>query len=310
MNQTIETDRAIRLGVVSAVGAFLIWGFSPLYYKAIGAAPALEIIAHRALWSLFFTLFLVLLSGQLRVLVKLFSSPRIPLILFASSILVSVNWLGFIWAVNNGRALEASMGYFIMPIVMVLLGRLFLDERLNRYQILALLLVCLGVLNLLIAIQQLPWIALLLAISFGFYSLVRKQVAVSALVGLTVECLFLAPFALLYLAYLAQTGTLVFGTQDLSFDLILMGTGLMTALPLILFTSASKRLRLGTVGLIQYLNPTCQFLVALFIFREPFSQHHLNTFILIWIGLTIYTLDSRRVRRQDAAARAMAEVPK
>jgi len=309
MNQSAETDRAQQLGVASAVGAFLIWGFSPLYYKLIGAAPALEIIAHRALWSLFFTLLLVLVSGQTRLLLRLFANPRIPLILFVSSILVSVNWLGFIWAVNNGRALEASMGYFIMPIVMVLLGRLFLDERLNRFQMISLLLVCLGVINLLLAIRQLPWIALLLAISFGFYSLVRKQVAVSALVGLTVECLFLAPFALGYLFYLEQAGQLVFSTRGITFDAVLMGTGLMTALPLILFTSASKHLRLGTVGLIQYLNPTCQFLVALLIFQEPFSQHHLNTFILIWIGLAIYTFDSRRARRQNAAARALAEMP-
>ena len=309
MDQNAGIDRAQQLGVLSAVGAFLIWGFSPLYYKLIGAAPALEIIAHRALWSLFFTLLLVLVSGQIRPLLRLFSHPRIPLILFASSILVSVNWLGFIWAVNNGRALEASMGYFIMPIVMVLLGRLFLDEGLNRYQMISLLLVCLGVINLLVAIRQLPWIALFLAISFGFYSLVRKQVAVSALVGLTVECLFLAPFAIGYLFYLEQAGQLVFSTRDISFDLLLVGTGLMTALPLIFFTSASKRLRLGTVGLIQYLNPTCQFLVALLIFREPFSQHHLNTFVLIWIGLAIYTLDSRRARRQSAAARALAELP-
>ena len=309
MKHTAETDRTQKLGVLSAVGAFLIWGFSPLYYKVIGATPALEIIAHRALWSLFFTLLLVIFSGQTRTLLRLFGNARIPLILLLSSILVSVNWLGFIWAVNNDRTLEASMGYFIMPIVMVLLGRIFLDERLNRYQLISLLLVCLGVLNLLIALQQLPWIALLLAISFGFYSLLRKQVEVSALVGLTVECLFLSPFALGYLLYLERQDSLVFSTLGIAIDLMLVGTGLMTALPLLLFTSASKHLRLGTVGLIQYLNPTCQFLVALFIFHEPFSQHHLNTFTLIWIGLVIYTLDSRRARRQSAAARALAELP-
>lgn len=309
MKHTAETDRAQKLGVLGAVGAFLIWGFSPLYYKVVGATPALEIIAHRALWSLFFTLLLVIFSGQTRTLLRLFGNARIPLILLLSSILVSVNWLGFIWAVNNGRALEASMGYFIMPIVMILLGRIFLDERLNRYQLISLLLVCVGVLNLLIALQQLPWIALLLAISFGFYSLVRKQVEVSALVGLTVECLFLSPFALGYLLYLERQNSLVFSTLGIGIDLMLVGTGLMTALPLLLFTSASKHLRLGTVGLIQYLNPTCQFLVALFIFHEPFSQHHLNTFTLIWIGLAIYTLDSRRARQQSATARALEELP-
>ena len=307
MNHATEPEHAVKIGVISALGAFLIWGFSPLYYRLIGAAPALEIIAHRAIWSLLFTLLLVGFSGQIRIFIQLFSERKILLILFISSILVSINWLGFIWAVNNGKALEASMGYFIMPIVMVLLGRLFLDERLNRSQMISLILVCLGVLNLLIAIQQLPWIALLLAISFGFYSLVRKKVAVSALVGLTMECLFLAPFALGYLLFLNQQKTLIFGTLDISFDLLLIGSGLMTALPLIFFTSASKRLRLGTVGLLQYLNPTCQFLLAVFLFNEPFSQHHLNTFILIWLGLGVFTLDSRNRIKREVQKKKLAQ---
>jgi len=309
MNQPAESDREIKIGVLSALGAFLIWGLSPLYYRAIGEAPALEIIAHRAIWSLLFTLLLVGVSGQIRAFISLFRDYKIQLILLLSSLLVSVNWLGFIWAVNNGKALEASMGYFIMPIVMVVLGRLFLDERLNRNQIISLLLVCLGVLNLLIAIRQLPWIALLLAISFGFYSLVRKKVAVSALVGLTMECLFLAPLALAYLLLLNQQEMLVFGSREISFDLLLIGSGLMTALPLILFTSASKRLRLGTVGLLQYLNPTCQFLLAVFLFNEPFSAHHLNTFILIWAGLAIFTLDSRNRMKRESLARKPAGMP-
>ncbi|WP_275100359.1 EamA family transporter RarD [Sedimenticola hydrogenitrophicus] len=309
MKHSIESDREIKIGVLSALGAFLIWGLSPLYYRAVGAAPALEIIAHRALWSLLFTLLMLGFSGQIRAFIRLFSDYRILLVLLLSSLLVSVNWLGFIWAVNNGKALEASMGYFIMPIVMVLLGRLFLDERLNRNQLLSLLLVCLGVLNLLIALRQLPWIALLLAVSFGFYSLVRKKVAVSALVGLTMECLILAPLALGYLLFLEQRGMLVFATRGVDLDLLLIGSGLITALPLILFTSASKRLRLGTVGLLQYLNPTCQFLLAVFLFNEPFSRHHLNTFILIWLGLAVFTLDSRYRMKRELQQRKLAGIP-
>ncbi len=294
MNQTATSERETKIGVLNALGAFIIWGLSPLYYRAIGEAPALEILAHRAIWSLLLTLVLVAVTGQLGTFVSLFRNYKIQLTLLLSSLLVSINWLGFIWAVNNGKALEASMGYYIMPIIMVLLGRLFLDERLNRNQIISLLLVCLGVLNLLIAFQQLPWIALLLSLSFGFYSLVRKKVAVSALIGLTMECLFLAPLAAIYLLYLKQQGVLVFGSGEFGFDLLLISSGLVTALPLILFTTASKRLRLGTLGLLQYLNPTCQFLLAVFLFNEPFSSHHLHTFILIWLGLAIFTLDSRR----------------
>lgn len=307
MQHSINNDRSIGIGVASAIGAFLIWGFSPLYYRVIGEATAFEIIAHRALWSLLFTLILVAVTGQMRIFLRLFSNRRIQLTLLVSSILVSVNWLGFIWAVNNERALEASMGYFIMPIVMVLLGRLFLDERLSRNQIISLVLVCLGVLNLLVAIQQLPWIALLLAISFGFYSLVRKKINVSALVGLTMECLFLAPVALGYLWLLQQEGRLTFGTLSIGFDLLLLGSGLMTALPLLLFTSASKRLRLGTVGLLQYLNPTVQFLLAVFLFNEPFSLPHLVTFSLIWLGLIIFTLDSHKQIKKKTLARKLAE---
>mgnify|MGYP002712990133 CR=1 FL=1 len=309
MHHATESDRSIKIGVASALSAFLIWGFSSLYYRAIGDAPALEIIAHRAIWSLLFTLILVAATGQIRIFARLFSDRKMLLTLLISSILVSVNWLGFIWAVNNGKALEASMGYFIMPIVMVVLGRIFLDERLSRNQLISLALVCLGVLNLLIAIQQLPWIALLLAISFGFYSLVRKKINVSALVGLTMECLFLAPIALIYLWLLHRNGTLVFGTLTIGFDLLLLGSGLMTALPLILFTSASKRLRLSTVGLLQYLNPTVQFLLAVFLFNEPFSIPHLITFFLIWIGLIVFSVDSRSQLKRASAARRLAETP-
>ncbi|MCW8919961.1 MAG: EamA family transporter RarD [Sedimenticola sp.] len=309
MHHATESDRSIKIGVASALSAFLIWGFSSLYYRAIGDAPALEIIAHRAIWSLLFTLILVAATGQIRIFARLFSDRKMLLTLLISSILVSVNWLGFIWAVNNGKALEASMGYFIMPIVMVVLGRIFLDERLSRNQLISLALVCLGVLNLLIAIQQLPWIALLLAISFGFYSLVRKKINVSALVGLTMECLFLAPIALIYLWLLHRNGTLVFGTLTIGFDLLLLGSGLMTALPLILFTSASKRLRLSTVGLLQYLNPTVQFLLAVFLFNEPFSIPHLITFSLIWIGLIVFSVDSRSQLKRASAARRLAETP-
>jgi chloramphenicol-sensitive protein RarD len=231
---------------------------------------------------------------------RLIRNPRIMATLCVSAILVSVNWLGFIWAVNNGKALEASMGYFIMPIVMVLLGRIFLEEHLNRRQLLSLVLVCLGVLNILFTLNQLPWIALLLSVSFGFYSLVRKTVAVNSLAGLTMECLLLSPVAVIYLLYLGTQDQLVFGSRGLGLDLLLAASALMTALPLIFFTSAARRLRLGTVGLIQYINPTCQFMLAVFLFDEPFTRHHLHTFVLIWLGLAMFSLDSRQQMKRMA----------
>jgi len=285
-----------RAGIFAATGAFLIWGFSPIYYRAVGVAPALEIVAHRVVWSLVFTLVLVGLSGQLKQVLNIFRDVRVLGTLLLSSLLVSANWLAFIWAVNNERALEASMGYFIFPIVMVVLGGMFLKERLSIGQLVALLLVVLGVINLLFGYSRFPWIALLLAISMGFYGLVRKTVAVEALPGLTMECLLLSPVAVGYLITLYASGELVFGSMGPGFDLLLACSALMTALPLILFTAATRILRLGTVGLLQYLNPTCQFLLAVLLFREPFTQAHLITFLLIWSGLVLFTLDSRKGR--------------
>jgi len=285
-----------RAGIFAATGAFLIWGFSPIYYRAVGVAPALEIVAHRVVWSLVFTLVLVGLSGQLKQVLNIFRDARALGTLLLSSLLVSANWLAFIWAVNNERALEASMGYFIFPIVMVVLGGMFLKERLSIGQLVALLLVVLGVINLLFGYSRFPWIALLLAISMGFYGLVRKTVAVEALPGLTMECLLLSPVAVGYLITLYASGELVFGSMGPGFDLLLACSALMTALPLILFTAATRILRLGTVGLLQYLNPTCQFLLAVLLFREPFTQAHLITFLLIWSGLVLFTLDSRKGR--------------
>jgi chloramphenicol-sensitive protein RarD len=284
-----------RAGVVAALVAFLIWGMSPLYYRSVGLAPAMEILAHRVVWSVLFTLVLITVNGQLRKLLRIFLDARLLATLTVSSLLVSANWLTFIWGVNNGRALEASMGYFIFPIVMVGLGRVFLQERLNRAQIFALLLVVLGVTNLLVRQQQqLPWLALVLAISMGLYSLVRKQAPVDALLGLSVECLLLFPLAFAYLLILRQNGELVFGSLGGSFDLLLAASALMTALPLILYTSATRLLRLGTVGLLQYINPSCQFILAVFLFNEPFGSAYFYTFLLIWGGLAIFSLDTRR----------------
>ncbi len=286
----------LQLSASATLTAVLIWGFSPLYYRAVGTAPALEILAHRVVWSLLLLLPFMFAPSLWRECVRCLASPRRMGVLFISSILVSVNWLVFIWAVNNHQALEASMGYFIMPLVMVLLGRLFLHEHLSRNQLIAVVLAGAGVLNLLIVLGALPWVALALAGSFGVYSLVRKMAPVSALVGLAIECLLLAPMALFYLLYLFREGTLVFGSLGLGFDLLLMSAAFFTAVPLILYAVGFKRLRLGTVGLIQYLNPTCQFFVALFLFAEPLTQAHGVTFGLIWIGLALFTWELRRGR--------------
>lgn len=281
-------------GPLAALSAFVVWGLSPLYYRALGPAGAVEILSHRIVWSLVLTMILVVGLGRWRLLVAQLRSSRRLGILTLSSLLVSINWLLFIWAVNNGRALEASMGYYIMPLVMLLLGRVFLDERLSRRQGAAVGLVVLGVGNLVIQLGALPWVALGLAVSFGFYSLVRKMAPVDAVVGLTVECLIVTPVALVAIALLAVGGSLSFLGGDPALDALLAGTSLMTALPLILFAFATKKLRLGTVGLMQYINPTVQFLLAVFVFGEPFGIAHKITFALIWGGLVLFSLPRRR----------------
>ena len=290
------------IGVLTALCAFLIWGFSPLYYRALDPASALEIVSHRVLWSLLLCLALVAISGRSAEMRRLLLHPRQLGMLLVSALLVSVNWLGFIWAVNNDRALEASMGYFIFPIVMLLLGRLFLDERLNRQQLAALVLVGFGVLIQLLLTGRLPWIALVLAVSFSLYGLVRKKMTAGTLVGLTIECLLLSPVAVAYLLLLNAQGTLSFGSTGPVLDALLVGTALVTAIPLLLFTTSTRRLRLGTVGLLQYLNPSCQFLLAVFLFDEVFTRAHLYSFLLIWSGVLLFTLDSRhRLPRGDPA---------
>ncbi|MEJ1364350.1 MAG: EamA family transporter RarD [Candidatus Sedimenticola sp. (ex Thyasira tokunagai)] len=292
MNYSFQTSDPHHIGVLAAVAAFLIWGFSPLYFRAVDAATAAEVLAHRVVWSLLFSLVLIVIAGEMRNWLRILLNGRMLLVLATSALLVTVNWYGFIWAVTHEMALEASMGYYIMPIFMVLLGRIFLDERLNRNQWISFGLVVLGVLNQLYSMQQLPWLALMLATSFGLYSLVRKKAPVDPLVGLATECLLLTPIALGYLLFLMHNEHLVFTSKGIGFDLLLAGTVLVTALPLILFAFSAKRLRLGTVGLLQYINPTCQFILALFLFGEPFSQHHLHTFLLIWSGLALFSIDS------------------
>ncbi|MCB1759348.1 MAG: EamA family transporter RarD [Gammaproteobacteria bacterium] len=286
-------------GVWAALTAFLLWGFSALYYRAVGSAGAFEILAHRIVWSLLFCCALILIRGRGRELAAIYADRKLLGSLLLSALLVSVNWLGYIWAVNNGHALEASMGYYLFPLVMVFLGAVILQERISRLQRYALLLVSAGVVNLLVALGEVPWIALLLATSFGLYGLVRKQITVGPLIGLTVECLLLSPAALLYFAFAASNGALTFGSEGIAFDLLLAGTALMTAVPLLLFTYAAKRMRLATLGMLQYLNPSVQFLLAVTIIGEPFTSHHLYTFLLIWAGVFLFSYDSRRPERRQ-----------
>lgn len=285
-------QKSARHGVFFGLAAYLTWGSFPIFFKALDGAAPLEIVCHRIVWSVVFLFMLVSLRRQLgRVIVALRDRQNL-LTLCGSTLLIATNWLVFIYAVQHGEVLQSSLGYFITPLLSVLLGFMFLRERLNRWQLFSVLLALLGVLNLAFHHSQFPWIALVLASSFGLYGLLRKVARVEAMVGLTVETLLLGPFALGYLVYLSmhQDNTFLAGTLRL--DLLLPLSGVVTAIPLLLFVGAARRLQLATIGFLQYITPSLHFMLAVGMYNEPFSRGHLVSFLFIWAGLAIYSSDA------------------
>ena len=283
------------IGVAFGLGAYFTWGFLPLYLKAVASVPAVEVLAHRVIWSLLLLAALVVAMRRWQPLVRLARDPRTLMLLGLTSLLIGVNWLIYIWAVNSGHVLETSLGYFINPLVNVALGVLVLRERLRKAQIGAVSLAALGVAILAIAQGSLPWISLALAFSFSLYGLIRKMATADPLTGLLAETALLAPVAL---AYLAMIGGGRFGAGSLSIDLLLILSGVVTAAPLLMFAAAGKRLRYATLGLLQYIAPTIQFLLAVLLFKEELGTAHLVTFACIWVGLAIYAADAVRVTRR------------
>ncbi len=291
-----------RAGVAYGLAAYLWWGFAPLYFKAVATVPPGEVLAHRVVWSTLLLLVLVFTLGRAPAFRAVLADRRTRLALTASMALVAVNWFTFIWAVDHDEVLQASLGYFINPLVNVLLGYLVLKERLRRLQTLSVLLALAGVAYLGVSYGEPPVIALLLAFSFGFYGLIRKRVRAEGMVGLTVETLFLTPVALAYLAWLAHAGRLTFGHAGSGLTLLLAASGVVTALPLLWFANAARRLRYATVGFLQYLAPSFQFLLAVAVFGEPFTRAHAVAFPLIWAALAIYSLDALRAARLSRLA--------
>lgn len=290
------------MGAAYALGAFFLWGISPLYFKAVDQVPIFEVLAHRILWSVIF-LFLLLTAGRRWALLRAaLREPRTLTMLMLSTLVVSVNWFFFIWAIANDRVLESSLGYYINPLVNVLLGTIFLRERLTKWQMVAVGLAAIGVLNLTLQVGTLPWVSLLLASTFGIYGLIRKTIKVESVDGLFVETSIVLPLAVGYLVYLTINGQAAFGSLDLQTDLLLIAAGLVTAIPLIWFTSGARRLNYSTVGLFQYLAPTCQFLLAVLAFGEAFTWAHVVTFSCIWTALAIYSTQSWMVARRQRSA--------
>ena len=290
-----------RRGIFAALAAFTIWGLAPLYFKAVGSVPADEIVAHRVLWSVVFLAILVGLMRQGPALHAAFNNRRLLGVLMFTALLTGSNWLVFVWAVTHERVLEASLGYFINPLLSVLLGRLFLGERLRPLQKLAVAIAAAGVAWRIAAVGSVPWIALFLAMTFGIYGLLRKRAPVDAVVGLCVETVLVLPLAMGWLVWLALTGELHFG-QDLHIDLLLPVAGVLTATPLMLFAFGARRLPLATVGFLQYLAPSLNFLLAIFVFHEAFDAARLAGFVIIWCALALYTADLLRANRPPSRA--------
>lgn len=297
-------SKETRLGAAYALGAFILWGINPLYFKAVDSIPVLEILAHRVVWSVVLLSLLLTFVKRWQVLGAALRDPKTIYMLLLSTLFISVNWFVFIWAVAEDRVLETSLGYYINPLVNVLLGMMFLRERLSRWQGVAVGLAAIGVLNLALQSGDVPWISLLLAFTFGFYGLVRKTIRVESVDGLFVETAMVLPLALGYLVYLAANGQGSLGRVDLQTDLLLVMAGIVTAMPLIWFTSGARRLNYSTIGLFQYLAPTCQFALAILVFGESFTWAHVITFSCIWTALVIYTAQSWLLARRRLSSPA------
>ena len=290
-------------GVAAMVAACTIWGLSGIYYKLLAHVLPIEVLAHRTLWSFAFFACVLLVQGRINLVWQAVAARRSALVIAFAALMISLNWFVFITSIQIGKAMEASLGYYTFPLVAVLLGAIAFRERLGRAQVLAVALAAMAVVTLTVGLGVAPWIALILATSFGLYGLAKKGLSVGPVVSVTTEVLFLSPIALVVLWVVHADGQGAFGVSWRDSGLLAF-SGILTATPLILFSYATRRVALATVGLVQYLNPSLQFLVATFLFKEAFSLWHAIAFGMIWTALTIYTTAAWR---QDRAARRALE---
>ena len=282
-----------RQGVRWAVGAYLVWGVLPIYWKWLGHVPSDEIITSRVLWAFVFTLLFVLLMNKGKILLAdmrtLWNNQRAFWSLFSASALITGNWFLYIWAVNHNHLVETSLGYYINPLISVLLGIFFLKERLTPAQKLAFVIASIGVIILTISYGRFPWLAFALAISFAIYGLIKKTIPLDALRGLTIETLFIVPFAFLYYIYLFVNDRAVLFHDTWQTDVLLVLTGAATAVPLVLFAKGAQQIPLYMIGFLQYIAPTCMLFLGVIIYGETFSGIDLLSFSLIWLALILFT---------------------
>ena len=293
-----------RSGALFALAAYSMWGFAPIYFKQLSSIPAAEILMHRVLWSGIVLAILIIGLQYIGRVTRAITSWRVMGILLIAGLLLAINWLLFIWAVNNNYLLEASLGYYINPLINIFLARLFLGEVLRPLQKLAVVIVIIGVLILLFSYGRLPWIALTLAFSFSIYGLLRKKVAVDSIPGLFIETLMMLPAAIVYWIWFADvSGDL--SQNNASLNYLLLAAGIVTTAPLLCFTAAAKRIRYSTLGFFQYLGPSIMFVLATLMYNEPLSEARIITFIFVWTALAIFTYDSIRSYRKQRAMPAV-----
>ncbi|NRA69754.1 MAG: EamA family transporter RarD [Gammaproteobacteria bacterium] len=291
----MSVDKNYQQGLIFAVCAYIMWGVAPAYFKLISDVSATEILVHRVLWSFVFVCLIILLTNSWHKVQHVFKqTKKLPLLLITAC-LIAANWLLFIWAINNDHMLDASLGYYINPLFNVLLGTVFLGEKLRKFQWLAVLLAGIGVLAEIISFGEIPWVSLALATSFGIYGLLRKLIKVDAISGLFIETLFLLPVALFYISFF-DVPSLDFSHNELSMTLLLVAAGVVTTLPLLAFSAAAIRIPLSTLGFIQYIGPSLMLLLAVFAYGEVFEPAKGITFAFIWLALVVYSIDGYKNR--------------
>ena len=290
-------ERGNALGIIYTMGAYILWGILPIYWKWIDEVPALEILAHRVIWSFIFVLLIVVILKR-KILKNFFqvqmNQKKTWLGLFLASLFISINWFTYIYAVNTNHIVEASLGYYINPLIAVLLGVFVLREKVNKIQAISFIIAGIGVIYMTISVGKLPWISLLLALSFGFYGLSKKLIKVDSILGLLLETLFILPFALLFLAYLGVNNQHSFSTGSLTNDLLLIGSGIATAIPLLWFGIGAQKIPLYLVGFLQYISPTISLILGVVMYGESFTNDHLITFACIWIAIAMFSVANIR----------------
>ncbi|MEI7848427.1 MAG: EamA family transporter RarD [Chloroflexota bacterium] len=284
-------------GLLYALGAYIAWGLFPIYWKWLHQVDAVQLIGHRISWAFIILIIFVIFTRQFSALKKAALNRRVLTIYLVAAILIAINWLVYVWAVNSNFIIETSLGYFINPLISVLLGVIILHEKLRPFQWVPVILAASGVIFLTIAYGRLPWIALTLAFSFGTYGLVKKISPLGSLYGLTIETGLLFVPAMIYLLYIDRNGTGVFLHQDLNTNLLLIGAGVITTIPLLMFASAAQRIPLSMVGIMQYIAPTIQFFLGVLLYKEPFDKIHFIGFGIVWVALLIFIVEGFLARK-------------